>query len=213
NRGLARPHVDDLRVGLGDGERADGGDRLAVEQRLPGEAGVGGSPYAPVHSAEVERRGVAGDAGRGQDPAATVGTDEPPGQRRVARLRRGDRLGAGESARAPRPQHETGHEEAESPEPRDARGTSVACRPQFAHDANLRCRGLALTATAWPPGSSPWHYPFGAGSPSPTISRAGSRTCSISASRSSAKTGRATSRAATALARGSAVFVEQRRPS
>ena len=35
--GLAGADVDDVRVGRGDGDRADRGDRLVVEDRLPGE--------------------------------------------------------------------------------------------------------------------------------------------------------------------------------
>src|SRR5256885_6829414 len=72
DRRLARAHVDHVRIGGRERERPDGGDRLVVEQWVPGHAGVPGALHAAVHGAEVERRGIAGDTGHRQHPTAAV---------------------------------------------------------------------------------------------------------------------------------------------
>src|SRR5881398_2603898 len=48
DRGLAGAGVDDPRIGGGNGQRPNGSDRLAVEQRVPGDSSVGGAPHAAV---------------------------------------------------------------------------------------------------------------------------------------------------------------------
>src|SRR5207248_8883413 len=57
------------------------------EQRLPGDAGIPGAPHAPVHGAEVERGGIAGDTGDREHAAATVRADQAPAQRAVGTRR------------------------------------------------------------------------------------------------------------------------------
>ena len=93
--GFARADVDDLGIRRRDGERTDRRDLLAIEQRLPGHAGVGGAPHAAVHRAEIKRRGVTGQAGDGQHAAAAVWPDEPPAQRLVGARRDGLRVRGG----------------------------------------------------------------------------------------------------------------------
>jgi len=70
--------VEDFGVGGGDGEGADGGYALLVEDRLPDVAGVGGLPDAATGCAEVVYVGVVGNAGDGGDTSAAEGTDEEP---------------------------------------------------------------------------------------------------------------------------------------
>ena len=91
DRRLAGPHVDHVRIGRRQGKCPDRGDRLVVEQRLPGDAGVPRAPHAAVHGTEVERGRIAGDSGHRQHAAAAVRPDEAPPQRAV-RVRR-DGLG------------------------------------------------------------------------------------------------------------------------
>ena len=69
---------DHPRVAGSHGERADRGAALPVEEGMPGRARVGGLPDAAVGAAEVEGRGIAGNAGDRGRPAASEGTDEAP---------------------------------------------------------------------------------------------------------------------------------------
>ena len=75
---FAAADVDDVRIGRGDGEGADGAGRLVVEDRLPGAAGVGGLPDAAVVDADVEDVRLAGNAGRADGAAAAERADHPP---------------------------------------------------------------------------------------------------------------------------------------
>ena len=55
---LARAHPDDVRIGLVDGDGADRGDRLVVEDRRPGEAAVDRLPDAAGGAAGVQDVGI-----------------------------------------------------------------------------------------------------------------------------------------------------------
>src|SRR5581483_3704449 len=61
-------------------DRADRGDALSVEDRLPGTAGVFGLPHAAVYGAEIEMPIVAGNAADREHAPAAKRTDETPGQ-------------------------------------------------------------------------------------------------------------------------------------
>ena len=75
---FAAAYVDDVGIGWGHGERADGAGGLAVEDGDPGAAGVGGLPDAAVVYADVEEIGIAGDAGGGYGAASAEGADAAP---------------------------------------------------------------------------------------------------------------------------------------
>ena len=78
--GLAGAHVDHLRIRRRQGERADGADRLGVEDRSPGPAGIVRLPHAAVDAAEVEVRHVAGHAGHGQHAPPAKRADRAPAE-------------------------------------------------------------------------------------------------------------------------------------
>ncbi len=79
DRGLARAGVEHVRVGRGDGERADGrrGEE-AVGDAPPVDAGVGRLPDTPGHPAEVEGVRVVVAPGDRDHPAAPERTDAAP---------------------------------------------------------------------------------------------------------------------------------------
>ena len=68
--GLAGADVDDVRVGRGDGDRADRRDRLVVEDRLPVDAAVVGLPDAAGGRGRVVGERIARHAGDPRDPPA-----------------------------------------------------------------------------------------------------------------------------------------------
>ena len=78
--GFAAAGVDDLRVGRRDRDRADRADRLRIEDRLPGSAGVAGLPDAAVDGAEIVMARIARHAGHRQHAAAAERTDRAPMQ-------------------------------------------------------------------------------------------------------------------------------------
>jgi len=80
---LAAPHVEDPRVRRRHGDRADRLRRLAVEDRLPGAAGVGRFPYPAVVGADVECVGLARHPHRRHRSPAAEGADHPPAELRV----------------------------------------------------------------------------------------------------------------------------------
>ena len=90
--GLARADVEDLRVRRRDRDRSDRGDRLAVEDRLPGAAGVLALPDSAADRAEVEVVRLARHARRRDRAPAAERADHPPvhpgEERRVEGLRR-----------------------------------------------------------------------------------------------------------------------------
>ncbi len=97
--GLAGADVDDVGVGGGNGDGADGLHRLGVEDRVPGAAGVVGLPHPAAHRAEVEGVGLAGHARHRDGTAAAHGADVAPvqaGQQGRGELRGLRRGGEGE---------------------------------------------------------------------------------------------------------------------
>ena len=79
DRRLAGAGVDDARVGVRDGDRADGGGlEVAVGDVLPVGAAAGGLPDAPGAGAEVEGRPLGRVAGDGDDAPAAVRADQAP---------------------------------------------------------------------------------------------------------------------------------------
>ena len=78
--GLAGADVDHARIRRREREGADRADRLPVEDRLPGAAGVGRLPDAAVHAAEVEVQRLGRHAGDGEHAAAAERPDEAPVQ-------------------------------------------------------------------------------------------------------------------------------------
>src|ERR1700733_9779331 len=75
---FAGADVDRLRVGGSDGDCADGGGRLGVENGAPGPAGVFRFPHAAVYCAEQVFVGLAGNAERGEHTAAAEWADQAP---------------------------------------------------------------------------------------------------------------------------------------
>ena len=78
--GLAAPDVDHPWVGGRDGQRADRADRLRIEDRLPGAAGVAGLPHAAVDAAEVEMLRLLRHAGHRQHAPAAERAEQAPVQ-------------------------------------------------------------------------------------------------------------------------------------
>ena len=77
---FAAADVDDVGVGGGEGDGADGAGGLVVEDGLPGAAEVVGLPDAAVVDADVEDVGLVGDAGGADGAAAAEGADVAPTQ-------------------------------------------------------------------------------------------------------------------------------------
>ena len=74
--GLAGPGPDGAGIGRGHGQRPDRGHRLAVENRIPTVAAVGGLPDAAGSRPDVVGVRVAGNARGGRDPVADGRTHE-----------------------------------------------------------------------------------------------------------------------------------------
>ena len=73
---LARAHVDDVWVGIGNGDGSDGaGVDEAVGDAVPVDAAVVGLPDPAAGAAEVEDQRVLGVAGDGDGASAPVGAD------------------------------------------------------------------------------------------------------------------------------------------
>ena len=91
--GLAGADVNHAGIRRRDGDRADRGDRLGVENRRPGPAGVARLPHPAPDGAEVEVIGIARNAGGRESPSAAKRADAPPAQVReepvLERPRRG----------------------------------------------------------------------------------------------------------------------------
>ncbi len=94
---FAAADVDDVGVGRGHSDAADGASGLVVEDRLPGAAGVGGLPNTAVVDADVKQVRPAGHAGRAVGAPAAKRPNHPPAQlavqirieRAIGRDRRG----------------------------------------------------------------------------------------------------------------------------
>ena len=90
---LTGPGIKDVRVRRRNLQRADRGDGLPIEHRLPAHAGVDGLPHTAINRAKVKRSSAAGYAGHGCGAAAAKGADQPPLQ--SAEQLRSDRLAGG----------------------------------------------------------------------------------------------------------------------
>ena len=77
---LTTAHIDDLRIGGGDGDGTDGRDGLRIKNRIPGAAGIIRAPHAAAHRAEVENLGLAPDAGDRQGSAAAKRSNRAPAE-------------------------------------------------------------------------------------------------------------------------------------
>ena len=64
--GLAGANVNDVVIGIGDGQAADGTSSLFVEDWRPTDGAVGGLPDSAAGGAEVVGGGIAGDASGGE---------------------------------------------------------------------------------------------------------------------------------------------------
>ncbi len=93
--GLARAHVDDVRLGRRHANRADRADGLRVEHRVPRAARVQRLPDAAADRSEVEDSGLARHARDGVHAPGPERPDQPPAeagvQARVVCLRRHQR--------------------------------------------------------------------------------------------------------------------------
>src|SRR5207247_17775 len=106
DEGFACTGPDDVRVGRRNGERSDRGDRLAVEDRLPGMTAVARFENSAGGGAGIVDERVARHSGDGDD-AIPVRTDVAPRElavnlraRAVARLRVAGRHGSRDTGRA-----------------------------------------------------------------------------------------------------------------
>src|SRR5712692_743457 len=92
-------HIDDVRIGGGDLDRADRPNRSdRIENWVPGLAGAGGFPDAAQRQASVEHSGLAHGAADRRDPPAAERADVAPhetseGVRRYRREGEGGRAG------------------------------------------------------------------------------------------------------------------------
>src|SRR5438128_1408909 len=77
NVSLSRADVDDVRIGGRHGDGADRGNRLLVENRLPGEAAIAAFPDAAGRRGRVVSQRIAGDSRRAADATAGRGTNRP----------------------------------------------------------------------------------------------------------------------------------------
>jgi hypothetical protein len=104
--GFAHAHVDHVGVGIGHRDGAHGtGLELAVGDRQPGAAAVGGLPDAAAHAAEVVDVGLRGNAGDGDHAASAERSHQAEAERlrkvgrlRAERAREGPAKGPGEEA-------------------------------------------------------------------------------------------------------------------
>ena len=78
NAGLARAHVNDVRIGGRDRNRSDRGNRLLVEKRRPGEPAVRRLPHAAGHRAEIIDIRLTRDARHSQHAPAAERPHQPP---------------------------------------------------------------------------------------------------------------------------------------
>ncbi len=149
---LAGPGPDDVRIGGGDGERPDRLHRLAVEDRRPIGAAVGGLPDAARGGADVIGVGIAGDA-RGGGEAVALRADGPPvqpavllGARAGPRLRRGrHQCDTRQQQRQPRrscQSHRSSLARCPDPPPDAAGRRRVACRSET-HEFYFARQGCA----------------------------------------------------------------------
>ncbi len=87
--GFTAAGVDDLRIRARDCQCSDRSDRLRVENRLPGAAGVVRFPNAAVHAAEIKMFRFGWNAADRENAAGAKRSDQPPMQ--ILKERRVDR--------------------------------------------------------------------------------------------------------------------------
>src|SRR5208337_12586 len=75
NASFASPHINDVRVGDGDGNTADRRRSILVKNRGPGIGAIGGFPDAATGRTEVVSGWVAGNSGCGKRASATKRAD------------------------------------------------------------------------------------------------------------------------------------------
>ena len=75
---FAAAYVNNLRIRGRHNNRANGPGWLLIEDRLPGAAVVGRLPHTPVHRADVEDIGLAGDTAQGASASATKRANVAP---------------------------------------------------------------------------------------------------------------------------------------
>src|SRR5579875_1171398 len=73
--------VEHVRIRRRNFQRADGSDRLAIEDGLPGSAGIGGLPHPAIDRAEIKRSSTTRHAGDRNHTAAAKWPDQSPAQR------------------------------------------------------------------------------------------------------------------------------------
>ena len=76
--GFAGAGVNHVGIRVGNGDGADGGDALLVEEWIPGDAAVGCFPDAAAHRAEIIGVRLAGNARDSDGAAAAEGSNEAP---------------------------------------------------------------------------------------------------------------------------------------
>src|SRR6266699_6138027 len=74
NAGFARADINYIGIGVRDRDAADGGGGLLVEERIPGNAAVGGLPNAASDGAKIVGIRLARHSGYGENAAAAEGT-------------------------------------------------------------------------------------------------------------------------------------------
>src|SRR5262249_27202027 len=77
---LAAADIQNVRIGRSDGDRSDGLRGLAVEDRIPGSAGIVAAPQAAVDLGDVQDHRRSGDARHRPGAAAPERADHPPAQ-------------------------------------------------------------------------------------------------------------------------------------
>src|SRR5260370_5174481 len=78
NAGFAITDINYIRIGIGDGNSADGRGGLLLEEWIPVVARIGGFPDAAGDSAKIESVGLARDSGYSNDASSTEWVEKAP---------------------------------------------------------------------------------------------------------------------------------------
>ena len=78
NAGFAGADINYIGIGVRDGDAADRGGGLLIEERVPGNTAVGGFPNATGDGAKIVRVRLARDSRYGKGPATTEWADQAP---------------------------------------------------------------------------------------------------------------------------------------
>ena len=98
--GFSCADIDHVRIGICDRDRANGGDRRMIEDRVPYCARIGGFPYAAIDAAKEKFSMASGNSADSNNATRAKRTDESPLQSAVKRRRqrlRGERRAGSES--------------------------------------------------------------------------------------------------------------------